>query len=765
MTKLFLDNQKIETISKIQVSLLSLNENSTKEEIDEIINLIPSNMLTQKDDLMIICQLVVSYIRRVPMIKVKNGIELLQQLMPHLKELLQDESNFFWVISGGLNFLRLWFGQKELIDFEQVITSSEADKTGTIIEFFLPEIIETDKEIYEKELKYIHSVPYTKDSLFQFKKLREKYFNWIQFSGDFKDPSYLEIEKDKLRLSIKLDDIDSFQKILSNTNLSVNSYIQESVLENRLIRPQKVTLLTYAIEHNSMQIVKFLIMNEADVQPIDVNFAISNKNYELVHILESKLKDEFTKCSLLRSISNWNEEMIEYSLNNFNHDYLTKRGVPFEKVDEIFNIFCETFFSSNFQFFKSTLLPFISKNEKFVSENIHEIAEASFLDQSGYFAIEFMKHPSFDVNYHFNDINGSSLLMKAVQNKNNKIIELLLKNPKLDINQFAYNSMTIFHVACRSNLNIKAFELICNHPKIDINITNDSAIFAGYKLLASCGNFLQMSCLFDKFPDSLIFDDFQEILFQCLTRRHLIGAKLLLIYIFRMNQINRRKRRNNKNIKKVTKYGVLNDFVRKFVLRPNYNIEYRKELKQIMNELHIRIDETGIVLCPPEKEKTVIVTLRTIHNKKYQIEVNPNSTIGDLKKKIINEIKTEEDLVIKMIYKSKVLNDDDDTISSLELNKKSFIIVYSKNSQLLENLPFPHQIPNPQANVLSNDEVQKRLRNLLAQFTPEEQKKIVRLVKLTGKSLYVVLLIFQIYDRDEKMAEKILSSNNDDVNQ
>ena len=109
--------------------------------------------------------------------------------------------------------------------------------------------------------KYKLNFTPTTETVTKFKELRKKHLNWLLTSGDFHDPSYLEIEKNRLRLSIKLDDVESFQNILSNTNLSIDSKISESVIENFFFIPHEIPLINYVIEYNSINIFKFLIMS------------------------------------------------------------------------------------------------------------------------------------------------------------------------------------------------------------------------------------------------------------------------------------------------------------------------------------------------------------------------------------------------------------------------------------------------------------------------------------------------------------------------
>ena len=92
--------------------------------------------------------------------------------------------------------------------------------------------------------------------------MRQKYINWICESGDYNDPVYREIETDKLRYTIATDDIDSFQKIISQSNIYINLKIRESIIQNSHLYNVSESLLEFALEYQAFKISKFLIMND-----------------------------------------------------------------------------------------------------------------------------------------------------------------------------------------------------------------------------------------------------------------------------------------------------------------------------------------------------------------------------------------------------------------------------------------------------------------------------------------------------------------------
>ena len=227
-----IDESKINIYAKIQDSLCELLPNSSDESIDEIINQIPQNYLTQKEDLMMICQLFAYIARNNCQTKKGNAIKLFEKILDSIKQQFKNDSSFFWQIFGGILFLKHWFYEEGLIFIEDIVQRSRSDTTLTIAEYFLPEIIEKEPDFYDKELKAKFKDKLTEGYIENYKETRKKYFQWSRNSSNYNDPLYREIETNQFRYALKTDDVDTFQKILSNSNMSFNSQISELIYES-----------------------------------------------------------------------------------------------------------------------------------------------------------------------------------------------------------------------------------------------------------------------------------------------------------------------------------------------------------------------------------------------------------------------------------------------------------------------------------------------------------------------------------------------------
>ena len=84
--------------------------------------------------------------------------------------------------------------------------------------------------------------------------------------------------------------------------MSINSQIIELVIENSYFQPAQVSLIEYAIEFNSIKIFKYLLMNNVKIETESIFNSIRNRNYEIIHLVESKIIDKFKEFSLIDSI-------------------------------------------------------------------------------------------------------------------------------------------------------------------------------------------------------------------------------------------------------------------------------------------------------------------------------------------------------------------------------------------------------------------------------------------------------------------------------
>ena len=217
---------QVEVYAKIQEQIYSLRPASTDEEIEDLFKIIPSTFYEQKDNLVMLCQLFAKCEEHEPKMG-RVTIKLFDYILPIIKLNFQSESSLIWEIFGTCSYFKHWMYKEGLIDIEQILQSSLTDESSLTAQYFLPEIIDNDpkyfcEKIIDKFKCFSDDNLFTEDHINDLKSLRDKHFLWLKESNDYNDELYKEIEKNPIRLAIKKDDIETFQFLLSRSNLSIN---------------------------------------------------------------------------------------------------------------------------------------------------------------------------------------------------------------------------------------------------------------------------------------------------------------------------------------------------------------------------------------------------------------------------------------------------------------------------------------------------------------------------------------------------------------
>ena len=125
-----------------------------------------------------------------------------------------------------------------------------------------------------------------------------------------------------IRQLIRNDDVVQFIKYINQNNYSLNSQINNSIFEtNSFLSDKKPTLIEYSAFYGSIQIYKFLIMNQVQMTDSLCFYAIHGLNPELFHMIEenNEIKISYEKC-LMESIMCHHNEFAKYFIDNFIQD-------------------------------------------------------------------------------------------------------------------------------------------------------------------------------------------------------------------------------------------------------------------------------------------------------------------------------------------------------------------------------------------------------------------------------------------------------------
>ncbi|KAK8889890.1 hypothetical protein M9Y10_034644 [Tritrichomonas musculus] len=120
---------------------------------------------------------------------------------------------------------------------------------------------------------------------------------------------------------IQNDSIEDFVSYINRSNISINSTINPSIFETNLflLRNDKPSLIEYAAFFGSIQIFKYLFINEARTNPNLWLYAIHNNNAELIHFLEEKkiLPNNNFEQNYIESIKCHHINMMNYIKDNY----------------------------------------------------------------------------------------------------------------------------------------------------------------------------------------------------------------------------------------------------------------------------------------------------------------------------------------------------------------------------------------------------------------------------------------------------------------
>lgn len=229
---------------------------------------------------------------------------------------------------NSLNPINYLFNHK-IISIESIITKSFSDDNFFID--FLPEIEMYDKEyavIREKKLLNVINEPCLREIKLFYDLVK------LNPSTHILNRS-LNYHPSKLHKSIREDDIETFQSILSKNNLSVNHRIEQSVYERSHTPDKEMSLIQIAAIYGSLKVFKFLWMqNEIVFDKNLQRYANFGNNYEIIHLFE--LKGSYK--DIIDDLIAFNRhELFQYFLENFGNENINN-----ENIDESNDVSIDT---------------------------------------------------------------------------------------------------------------------------------------------------------------------------------------------------------------------------------------------------------------------------------------------------------------------------------------------------------------------------------------------------------------------------------------
>lgn len=221
--------------------------------------------------------------------------------------------------------------------FEIIIKFLEKDikRTFTNFEFFLmmksnkrfllflfkTEIIKIDQNIVNffigSNKNYCHYFyPEVKEFLDQ--KLRIKIEEEISYIKNFDDQRKTGENETYLCNLIRNDLIDEFVSYVNKINLPLTTKIKNSLFETNKILQNESSLIEYSSFFGSIQIFKYLLLNNIEINSNLFTFGFCGRNPEIIHLIENSNKFQYNHflAQLKMSIKCHHNEITEYILNN-----------------------------------------------------------------------------------------------------------------------------------------------------------------------------------------------------------------------------------------------------------------------------------------------------------------------------------------------------------------------------------------------------------------------------------------------------------------
>ena len=293
--------------------------------------------------------------------------------------------------------------------------------------------------------------------------------------------------EDYISRLIRNDQVIEFISYTEKTNLSLyNAKIKHSIFETNAFLIEKVpNLIEYSAFYGSIQIFKYLIMNDVSLTPSIWLYAIHGNNPEIINFLEDK-KIELNYECLKESIKCHHIDITDYILNNYFHNDQNISSLCIEfynfyllkNIDLIqLNNFCDL---CKYDYF--IVVDWILKSENIIDNS--ELISKAFFFAVLYENIEIIKllfsFEKYEINYsylyEFNKDLKKAALHVVVENENYEILKLLLSSSKINPNiqmiltaQQKHFKKTALHISIEKN-NFEMVKLLLTCKKLDVNI-------------------------------------------------------------------------------------------------------------------------------------------------------------------------------------------------------------------------------------------------------------------------------------------------------
>lgn len=447
-------------IQKILINFLNdegNNENSVIQYFNDISE--KQNLQQFKELLHLLLNIANNYHRKPCFYKIYE--EIFRLFKDDIKKNFTNNQILRMFVSNKLILLIL-FKEKILVPDEYVFSVFQSDYSKKhYLQFFYPEIKDflDDKKVEDFNSRFFQ---YESELILNIENI-EKDFELFEINRK-------NGENDKYICKLIKDDaVEEFISYVNQANYHLSSEIQPSIFETNsfLLETKNTNLLEYCAFHGSIQIFKYLIMNNVKPTPSLWLYSIHGQNADLIHFLEEEeIKPEdstFIKCLI---------EAIKCHHNNFAYYIQTNLlNIP-KNSDFDFLSICMKHF--NFHFFPDELE--INSNIFYDFCKFDYLSIVESLLNCGFKDSMCKRACQKPIDKYRKNETQLSPFQVAVKKGNLEIVKLLLDKNKIDVNERSLkNNNSVSNqntplAAAVINRDIDMVKLLLAQPDINVNL-------------------------------------------------------------------------------------------------------------------------------------------------------------------------------------------------------------------------------------------------------------------------------------------------------
>lgn len=346
-----------------------------------------------------------------------NYMQIFEKSLLYFKADIQKyylNSEIFTIFKHNKRLL-LFLLQSKILSIDNFVLSQL--KTDEYSTFFFPEI---KYFLTKKELKkIIQKIP----TEYEYKRQQGQNDSYL---------SYL----------IRNDLIDDFIVYVNQVNISLSKKIPESIFEtNSLLSKNKhISLIEYATYFGSINIFKYLRINNVQLESGLWIYAIHSNNAEIIHLLEESLgkqNDEFYKKILEESIKCHHNEIADYLIANYFDDI---ENQSFQKEATLKSLKYYNFSFINKDFVnKSTFIDLCRFDYASIVEKLLKYDEID-INEKKLISVKKLQYDKvngyYDNGESYDKIHDeTTALNAATENNNIEIVKYLLAKKNLNLNE------------------------------------------------------------------------------------------------------------------------------------------------------------------------------------------------------------------------------------------------------------------------------------------------------------------------------------------